>query len=396
MKKIIISLLILLCLTGCWNYKELNEYAIISGIAIDKKDDLYEVSILISNSPKNDTSGDSGNAKVVVYSGYGDTIVKAMKDIGLISSKEMYLGSFSVLVVSDDVAKDGLSNAIDFFLRYASTGKNFFVVVARDSKAKDTLKIMTPLNSFPSQSISENLDSATQLQGIVAKTSFEDLISSILKDGIDPVINSLIIAGDVEEGSNKENLDVSEPKSYIKLQGMCIFRDDKLVDYATYDESLGINMINNKIQEMYLKLEVDSDYVVIDTVAFGSSISVSLKNNKPKYKITLSGEARIIEVNGKIDLENTKVLSNLEDIANKKIEKYSKEALDVAFSNRSDIFGLGDKLYQKYPKYFEKVREYWNNNLGNLEVKVDSKLIIKDKVSTKNSLEVIKDEQKNK
>ena len=30
------------------NYKELNDYSIISGISIDKKDDEYEVSILIS------------------------------------------------------------------------------------------------------------------------------------------------------------------------------------------------------------------------------------------------------------------------------------------------------------------------------------------------------------
>ena len=51
MKKIVISLLFLL-LTGCWNYKELNNYSIVTGIAIDKLQEEYEVSVLIANTPQ--------------------------------------------------------------------------------------------------------------------------------------------------------------------------------------------------------------------------------------------------------------------------------------------------------------------------------------------------------
>ena len=48
MKKLLIIPLILL-LTGCWNYYELNNLAICTGIAIDKIEDKYEVTYLISN-----------------------------------------------------------------------------------------------------------------------------------------------------------------------------------------------------------------------------------------------------------------------------------------------------------------------------------------------------------
>ena len=85
MKKIILSLLMLVCLSGCWNYNELNDYSIVSGVAIDKDGDEYETSVLISNSPKNSSDSTSNESQVVVYSGKGDSIFSALKQIGLIS-----------------------------------------------------------------------------------------------------------------------------------------------------------------------------------------------------------------------------------------------------------------------------------------------------------------------
>ena len=47
MKKLIILIILLFGVCGCWNYKELDDYSIINGIAIDKDDDKYEVTVLI-------------------------------------------------------------------------------------------------------------------------------------------------------------------------------------------------------------------------------------------------------------------------------------------------------------------------------------------------------------
>ena len=116
MKKIIFSLFILLCIAGCWNYKELNEYSIVTGISIDKIDSGYKVSVLISNVPKgnNGTDNSSSNSEIVVYEGDGESIYEAIKNIGLISPKELYLNSFYILVRSDEVAYDGIVPVLDF------------------------------------------------------------------------------------------------------------------------------------------------------------------------------------------------------------------------------------------------------------------------------------------
>ena len=142
---------------------------------------------------------------------------------------------------------------------------------------------------------------------------------------------------------------------------------------------------------MYLDLEYDDGYVVVDSTSFSTDVSVELKDNKPIVNINLSGEARIIEVKGKVDLKDSDVIEKLQKKANKKIKKQVNKALKLAIKNETDIFGFGKMFYQEYPDYFKSIKKEWNNNLGNIEFKIKSDLMLKNKVSSKNSLEEIND-----
>ena len=73
MKKIILILFLLL-LSGCYNYQELNEIAIVSAIGIDKENSNYIVTLQIINTENYNTSIDDNQAKFVIYKGYGKNI----------------------------------------------------------------------------------------------------------------------------------------------------------------------------------------------------------------------------------------------------------------------------------------------------------------------------------
>lgn len=395
MKKIILVCVFLFLLSGCYDYKELNDYAIVTGIAIDKVKDKYEVSVLISNSSKTSSDAESKESDVVVYSGHGDTIFEAFKDIGLSSPKEIYIGSFSILLISEDVAKEGINNVIDVFLRYPNSRKSFYLTIVKNDKAKDVLKIMTPLANFPSQNISNNLASSTSLQGIIRKVSFNELLSILVQDGIDPTINSIKIVGNEKKGFNQSNLENTEPKSNIKLSNLAIFKNYKLVDFASYEESLGINFINKNMKDAYLKIKYKDGFVVIDTTKVNSNIKIDLENNNPKVNIYINGEARITESNGNIKLTEYKTIEKLQKLSNKKIKKIIIKAINKAKENNADIFGFGLKYYHKYPKYFKKEKNNWDKIFKDLEINIHVKIILKNKVSSKNSLEEINDKEKN-
>ena len=48
-------------------------------------------------------------------------------------------------------------------------------------------------------------------------------------------------------------------------------------------------------------------------------------------------------------------------------------------------------FYQKYPDYFKSKKDDWNNSLDTIQINVKSDLMLKNKVSSKNSLEEIND-----
>ena len=142
MKKVFVFFL-LLFLTGCWNYKELNEYAIVTGMAVDYKDNGYEVSFLIANGNKSEES----EAKTSLLTGKGDTIYNAIKNISLVSPKELYISHLSVVIFSEEIARRGLLNVLDFLLRDPQSHQNFYLLLAKDTKASDILSILSPLIS---------------------------------------------------------------------------------------------------------------------------------------------------------------------------------------------------------------------------------------------------------
>lgn len=394
MKKIILLFILLFCICGCWNYKELDDYSIITGISIDKSDDKYEVSVLISNASKSSgESPDSSQSKSVLYSSKGNSIFKALKDIALISPKELYLDHFSILVISEEIAKEGIYNVVDFFLRYPNSRKDFSVAIAKDCKAKDTLKIITPITDFPSQSIADNLMFSTNLQGTISNVNYNELIYNLIAPGKEVVMNSIKIIGDKKEGSKSENIESSEPKTYLKLSNLAVFKDDKFVSWTSEEESYGINIINDKTTEMYIKIKINDGYVVVNPVNFKTDIKVKFKNTKPQISIIASGNAKIMEVNGKIDLANNSVIEEIQKKANEKIKNYIKKGIKVASDNETDIFGFGLKIYKNNPDYFNKIKKDWNKDLKNLDIKIKSDLIIKSISSTQNSVEVLDDKK---
>ena len=389
MKKIVFSLLFLICVCGCWNYKELNEYSIVTGIAIDKNAENYNVSVLISNVSKgnNSSSSDSSSPDIVVYQGNGNSIYEAFKDIGLVSPKELYLNSFSILIISEDVAKDGLNNILNFFLRYSSSRNNFDIVISHDCKAKDALKVLTAITNSPSQSISDNLKSTKHLQGSIKAVSIDDLVSTLLKGGIQPTISTVYLIGDEKIGSTKKNLESSEPASYIKLGNLAVFKGDKLVDIATHDESVGINMMHNQVDEVYFNLKYMEGEVVIDTTSIKTDTKISIKNRIPNIEIGIFGEMRILESKGNINLEDNKTIEGIQAKANDKLKSFIEDAINLSIKDKTDILGIGRQIFLNKPSYYNSIKTGFEDNLKKVKYSINSNVVINNKVSSKNSLE---------
>lgn len=390
MKKIVLLISFIILLGGCYNYKELNHYAIATGMAIDYDEEKkkYEVSLLISNSPKSGTEASSGY-QTVVYSGKGTSIYDAIKEIGLISPKQIYIGHLSIVILSEEAAKEGLLKSLDFLLEEPRSKKNFYVALAKDEKAKNILSITTPLTDFPSQTLADNLKSTDYLQGAVVAIDFNTLVYYLINDGIDPSLNGFKIVGDEDDGAKASNIKTNLPKAYVKLTNLGIFKDDKFIKWTDKNESRGINIMNDSISEFYVETKCKDGNAVIDIENLETNLTVS-KDGVVTAKV--KGAGLINEITCDVDLSKQEEVDKIEKKAENKIRGFIKDAINVSKENNTDLFGIGLMYYQNYPKKYKKIDD-WYEYFNKLEFKLDVNIDLNHTGSVQQSIERIKNEK---
>lgn len=388
--KSIIIICLLLLITGCHNYNELDDLSICTAIAIDLEDDKYKVTYAIANSKKSNVSSKEGEAQTVLYSGSGNSIDEAINEISLISPKVLYIGHLSIVVISDDVAKKGVSNILDYLLRNQESRKKFNIVLTQDSKAEDVLTILSPLETFPSRNILSNLSSSKQIQSLSLLVDFNMFISSILEEGFSPFLSSVSVIGDIEEGSKLESLEKTTTDTHLKVNTIGLFKDNKLVTFSDKDETLGIGFLHNYVNKALITLPCQDNYLNFDIDDSKTKMDIKYDDNIT-IDINISTRASINEVNCDIDLKNKQILNDYQNMAREKITDVINKSIKLAQKNKTDIFGFGTRIYKKNPKKWKEIKDKWDDELFpnlNYNLKVDFEII--GTGSLKQTIEVMK------
>lgn len=389
MKKLIILLIVPLLLTGCWNYRELNQLAIITGIGIDKEDEEYVVTIMIANASSGNSGSGEKKATSTTYEGRGDTIYEAFDDNAEIVSRQLYFGHIEVFILSEEVATDDLEAVTDLIFRYPQVRNEFPLVIAKDVKAGDILKITSPIDSFSSSNIFTNIKTNSSQRGYIYQVSFNQFVKALLQEGKNAVLPTVTIVGNIEEGNKLENTEQSEPDTYLKLESFGLFKDNAFVAFANYEESKGISIINNKVEISSYKINCDDRYIVLEINKIEAKTEINLDEKKPKITIAVNNNASIQELECKRDLSNDKVIEEIISESEKELKKTIEAALNLARSNKTDIFGFGNKIYKQNYKYWYEIKESWDDEIfPNTQIIIDVKTEIEGRGSINKSIEV--------
>ncbi len=360
MKKIRIIVIILsLFLTGCYDKKELNKIAIVTATEINKINEEYKVSVQIVN-PK--LPEDSGSERAYVnYTGYGVTIQQAYRDIKLSSPRYLYPEHLQVLIIDEDIAKNDITEILDFYLRSPSVRGEFYILISKDN---DILDITTELVKLPSASIVNTIDTNNKYQGVANLITLNELAS----DSINP--NKEIVVPSIEKNNDT-----------YRLSGLAIFKDNKLIDYLTNDESITYNIIKNNTNSNILTYECnDNKYLTVELIK-GSSI-IKPKNNKIDIGVKLDVALNEYNCSGNLSKE--------EDIKKLKIElekyldkRFINDINNIRYKYNADVFGFLDEIYKHDYKTYINVYDKWDQYMYRdilINIKTEVNIIGKGKL----------------
>lgn len=383
MKKIKwVVLLFIFFLSGCYNYHELSELAITTAIGIDKGENGYKVVVQVINIQKKvSDSSTSGNVPdVIIYKNEDESLIEALRYIVLQSPKKLYPSHLDILLISEEVAREGLNDIFEVFFRNPIIRKQFNVIITKGTTSEEILETLMPGETVSSKNIVQSQKIDTRYLGTSQMITFENLMGMYLNPNMEITIPAVILKNKKEDNNDIENIEKSNDNTEIVLNSTGVFKDNKLIGYIDDEQSIYLNYIKENVLGTLVTCGCDKGkYFTVEVKDIKSGANFDNKNKK--MIISVGGDGNIVEMNCVIDIEEEGEISKIEKIVNRTIEKsisdFVKESIKLY---NSDIFDFLDIIYKSDYKYYKKIKNDWyKSGLKNLEFEVKSDIKVTKK-----------------
>jgi spore germination protein KC len=397
MKKVFLILCclsLLFLLSGCWDLQELNEVSLITGMALDKGEKMkYKLTVESLNPAELNPQQQQGNAPSVVYSMEGDTIAEISRRLNIGLSKRLVYSHMRTIVIDEKVAREGLLEFFDYLERYREIREDFNVVIAKGVQASDILKTTYSIQKVSTLKLHKQLDNAYEDWGADPDIRKKDMIDAWTSEGRHPVTAAVSISGNPKKGNSMDNIKKIKPDALVVLEGMTIFKGQKLIGFLDVNDTRNYLWTQNKLKITSLSIPCKKNkFITIRVFRTRTVIKANHRNYVPHIEVNIDVESQIdVEQCGE-DLSKLKTYQDLE----RKIENYIEKEVSgtiqkVQQKYKVDIFGFGEDMKRQDYRNYQKVMKNWDAEFTRADIKVNTLVTLRRAgIRTKSFLSEIK------
>ena len=328
MKKLLLIILIIL-LTGCYDYKELNDIALISGIGISKENDEYRVIYEVINTKANKES--NNDIKKYNVEAQDKNLSNAISKANEALAKQPYFEQIKVLLITKDV---NILDISDYIFRNEKVNTSFYLALCDDiDKIFDYTSVNEPNNSIAIHNLLKeiNYDKITNL--------FDFNVDNLMQ-GYDIYLPYITI--------DKE----------LALKTIGIFDNNSFKRYLT-NEEYRIFKYLNKVKEVPIINNNDSIKI------YSSKLNYDIKDSNVTIKY--DAKASINYLSNQYNLRNQNTYQDLNNLFKDTIYSEISTFINNLQKDNIDILGI-TKLYNT--KYYKNKLDIKDIKL-NYEINVD-------------------------
>ena len=361
MKKIRILVFIIffaLVLTGCWSYLEVERFAVVSGVAIDREGDDY----LLTTEIVIIKGGENAETCTHVVSMKGKTIFEAARSMIKITGKKLYFGHAQIVIISKEIAEEGITPVLDWIIRDAEPRYTLSIFISLEDTAKSILECEAITQEILSFQIEESLKSSKHLyqSPYLEIWNFVDELSST---SMSTILPNLTIYDN--NGTNVAN-----------VSGSSIFKNDKLIGTLTGDDVKIVSLIKGKkTTGLYTSKDYPNNLPVDVTLeAFKNKVKINPKilNNQITIEINIRSEVQIAGVLGSYNYFDEEGLKLLKQEFEEMLSLQTKDLIQrVQQQYKVDIFGFGQAIKISNPKYWKEIEPEWEEEFSKLNFEVN-------------------------
>ena len=371
-------------LSGCWSRRELNELSLTMGIGLDKIGDQYTLSVEVIN-PEAMSEKGSGSA-VGIYREEGRSILECLRRLTTRVPRYLYMAHLRIMVIGEELAREGIAQVLDFFMRDNELRSDFYVIVAKNDTASDILQFPTQLERIPANKLYNSLENSGKQWSPAEGIHLDELVSNLTSHGAkNAVLPGIEVSPNLPLKAGLAN-EANLAAQSLKYSGIGIFQGDKLIGWLNEDESRAINYVRKRVKRSMGQVKCGSDGVVsLKTDYNRVKLKAKIIQGKPHIAINLDLEGTIGEVQCGIDLMRVKEIRKIEEEAEMSMNQLIKHTVQqVQQKYKSDIFGFGQAFHHQQRQYWHRVKKNWNSIFPMVEIDVYTTYKIKG-METENS-----------
>ena len=368
---LLLIILPLVLLGGCWSRREINDLAIILGAGVDRTpDNKIRITLQLARPSAFGGSAEAGGGSapkqniVWVVSAEGSTIFDAERELALKVSRRIYWGHNIILVYGEKIAREGVRDISNFFLRNPQPRETIWVLIAR-GEARKVLESHSELEKTSAQSL-----------GFLARhragfaIMLKDFQMALASRGTNPAAPrvELEAAGEPQGPGMEEHTAHKE----LAITGTGVFKDDRLVGWLDNSETRGLLWLRGEIEKGVITIPSPGQpdkFISLNIIRSNTRVDPSYDGETISFNVKMTFEGDLLEQQSTEDLTKPEKIEAIERAAAKEVLRKSTAALEKAQGEYGiDVFNFGEAFHRKYKKEWRELKDRWNDEFARAEV----------------------------
>ncbi|HWQ73452.1 MAG TPA: Ger(x)C family spore germination protein [Desulfitobacteriaceae bacterium] len=384
--RILFLLLILVCIfsiSGCWDKRELNEITLTSALAVETTPEGQYRVIVQNINPQGSNPESSKGTSLGSEKSYtniiaeGDSIYEALNKLSRLTPSKLFFAHTNLIIVSEDLARDrGVRDILDYFERSYQFRKDLWFVIGKGNPL-DLMEASSKLSYIPSQMIFEIIKSNKNSTFFVA-LQLGQFIRLLQDESTQPYTAGVEIQSNISDKAGDEaNEENSQPQFEIVLKSTAIFHQDKLVGWLDQKESSGFQWIRGEHKSGMISFADPEDpekQIGTRVLNNKTKLKPQIENGQITLKIEIEFESYLAEAQGDADLFEPSVITDLEIAQEEQVNEEVRAVLQKAQKKyKADIFGFGEKVHHSDPELWDELKAVWSEVFPGVAVDIQVK-----------------------
>jgi spore germination protein KC len=360
-RSLLLSIFIIIpFLTACWDYREVDGLTIVVGFAVDKTDKGdYLLTFEVADMSE---AGKEGKVKSVLIESEGETLLDAIRNTISKNYPRLYFGHAVCVILSQDVARDGVLNVLDFITRDSEVRLSIYLFVSEEETAKELLKAKPLTSELLMLEISNILEEQKDLSKAFPVQVYE-FVNALGEEGFSGVMTSICS-------------ELNDEEEVIKLCGTAVFKEDKLQGFINGEETKALCFILDEIKGGVIVVKTgfgeDESRISLEILRSSTKIKPVYVDNKLSIEVDIDISVFLDEHISKENYYDKEGIVKLQKTAGMQLkDEIESFVRKVQSELNSDIFGFGNSVYRDLPVVWKKEKDKWDQTFKDLEVSVN-------------------------